>query len=256
MFKSVRADRISQAIIDQIKEAIFQKKLTVGDKLPSERQLMEQFETSRVTVREALRTLEYSGILEIKRGNQGGAFVRDPNIKFVNNFLQDMFSMGNIKVGDLTEARMAVEPYSVKLASERIKEDSLDQIKQNILETEECLKRNNPRDARLLNLEFHRIIAQASENPVILFMIDSIMDIMENNISSILLSAEPVESTIHFHEEIYQAIKNHHPEKAEDLMLRHIRAIQRTLEVKQRSLAKDSRRERSKKLFKEGFLDG
>ncbi len=80
MFKSVRTDRISQAIIDQIKEAIFQKKLTIGDKLPSERQLMEQFETSRVTVREALRTLEYSGILEIKRGNQGGAFVRDPNI--------------------------------------------------------------------------------------------------------------------------------------------------------------------------------
>jgi len=256
MFKSVRADRISQAIIDQIKEAIFQKKLTVGDKLPSERQLMEQFETSRVTVREALRTLEYSGILEIKRGNQGGAFVRDPNIKFVNNFLQDMFSMGNIKVGDLTEARMAVEPYSVKLASERIKEDSLDQIKQNILETEECLKRNNPRDARLLNLEFHRIIAQASENPVILFMIDSIMDIMENNISSILLSAEPVESTIHFHEEIYQAIKNHHPEKAEDLMLRHIQEIQRTLEVKQKSTAKDSLEESSKKIFEEGVLDG
>jgi len=256
MFKSVRADRISQAIIDQIKEAIFQKKLTVGDKLPSERQLMEQFETSRVTVREALRTLEYSGILEIKRGNQGGAFVRDPNIKFVNNFLQDMFSMGNIKVGDLTEARMAVEPYSVKLASERIKEDSLDQIKQNILETEECLKRNNPRDARLLNLEFHRIIAQASENPVILFMIDSIMDIMENNISSILLSAEPVESTIHFHEEIYQAIKNHHPEKAEDLMLRHIQEIQRTLEVKQESTAKDSLVESSKKIFEEGVLDG
>jgi len=63
MFKSVRTDRISQAIIDQIKEVIFQKKLTIGDKLPSERQLMEQFETSRVTVREALRTLEYSGIL-------------------------------------------------------------------------------------------------------------------------------------------------------------------------------------------------
>lgn len=256
MFKSVRTDRISQAIIDQIKEVIFQKKLTIGDKLPPERQLMEQFETSRVTVREALRTLEYSGILEIKRGNQGGAFVRDPNIKFVNNFLQDMFSMGNIKVGDLTEARMAVEPYSVKLASERIKEGSLEQIKQNIRETKEYLKRNHPNDARLLNLEFHRIIAQASENPVILFMIDSIMDIMENNISSILLSGEPVESTLHFHEEIYHAIKNHHPEKAQDLMLRHIQEIQRTLEVRQRSSAKDSRKERSKKIFKEGVLDG
>jgi DNA-binding FadR family transcriptional regulator len=256
MFKSVRTDRISQAIMDQIKEAIFQKRLTVGDKLPSERQLMEQFETSRVTVREALRTLEYSGILEIKRGNQGGAFVRDPNIKFINNFLQDMFSMGNIKVSDLTEARMAVEPYTVKLASERIKEGSLDQIKQNIHETKEYLKRNNPNDARLLNLEFHRLIAQACENPVIFFMIDSIMDIMENNISSIFLSAEPVESTLQFHQEIYHAIKNHHPEKAQDLMLRHIQEIQRTLEVRQRSSVKDSRKERNKKMLKEGVLDG
>jgi DNA-binding FadR family transcriptional regulator len=256
MFKSVRTDRISQAIMDQIKEAIFQKKLTVGDKLPSERQLMEQFETSRVTIREALRTLEYSGILEIKRGYQGGAFVRDPNIKFINNFLQDMFSMGNIKVSDLTEARMAIEPYTVKLASERIKEGSREQIKQNIYETTEYLKRNNPNDARLLNLEFHRIIAQASENPVIFFMIDSIMDIMEKNISSIFLSAEPVESTLQFHQEIYHAIKNHHPEKAQDLMLKHIQEIQRTLEVKQGISVKDSRKERSKKILKEGVLDG
>ena len=123
-------------------------------------------------------------------------------------------------------------------------------------ETKEYLKRNNPKDARLLNLEFHRIIAQASDNAVILFMIDSIMDIMENNISSILLSAESVESTLRFHEEIYQAIKNHHFEKAQDLMLRHIQEIQRTLEVKQRSSAKDSRKERSKKIFKEEVLDG
>jgi GntR family transcriptional repressor for pyruvate dehydrogenase complex len=235
MFKSVRTDRISQAIIDQIKEAIFQKKLKVGGKLPSERQLMEQFEASRVTVREALRTLEYSGILEIRRGTQGGAFVRDPNNNLVNNFLQDMFSMGNIRISDLTEARMAVEPFSVKVASERIKEGPLEQVKQNIHEAKEFLKKNHPTDARLLNLEFHRLIAQASENPVILFMIDSIMDIMENNISSILLSSAPVESTVHFHEDIYEAIKDHSAEKAQDLMLQHIQEIQRTLEFRQKS---------------------
>jgi DNA-binding GntR family transcriptional regulator len=70
-----------------------------------------------------------------------------------------MFSMGNIEVSDFTGARMAVEPYSVKLASEQIKEGSLEQLKQNIQETKEYLKMNNPTDARLLNLEFHRIIA-------------------------------------------------------------------------------------------------
>ncbi len=117
MFRPVPTDRISQVIVDQIKEAVFQKKLNPGDKLPPERQLMSQFKTSRVTMREALRTLEQFGILEIRRGMEGGAFIRDPNTKFINNFLQDMFSMGKIKISNLTEARMAVEPFSVKLAA-------------------------------------------------------------------------------------------------------------------------------------------
>ncbi len=230
MFKSVRPDRISQAIVDQIKDAIFQKKIKTGEKLPSERQMMEQFQTSRVTVREALKTLEHSGILEIKRGTQGGAFVRDPDVKFVNNFLQDMFSMGNIKVSDLTEARMAVEPFLVKVATERIKEDSLKLIKQNIIETKECLKSNNQSDARLINIEYHRLISQMCDNVLMSFMIDSIMDIMDNNITSIPVPLKTVENTLHFHEKIYSAIKARNPEKAQALMLEHIQDIQSSLE--------------------------
>jgi len=229
MFKSVHTNRISYSVVDQIKDAIFQKKLRPGDKLPSERQLMEQFETSRVTVREALRTLEYSGIIEIKRGAEGGAFIRDPSTKFVNNFLQDMFSMGKIRIPNLTEARLAVEPFAVKLATERIKEKSFEQLMLNIRETKECLDKNNYNDARLFNLEFHRLIAQASENLVIFFMVDSIMDIMENNISSIPIPAKPVERTAQYHEKIYLAIKNRDAEKAQDLMFSHVQDIQRTL---------------------------
>jgi len=230
MFKSVRTDRMSQAIIDQIKEAIFQKKIKIGEKLPSERQLIEQFQTSRVTVREALKTLEISGILEIKRGTQGGAFVRDPDVKFVNNFLQDMFYMGSIKVFDLTEARLAVEPFSVKIATERISEESLEQIKQNIQETKECLKHNQQTDARLLTLEYHRLIAQASENPVIFFMVDSIIEIMEHNVSTIYISADSVSNTLHYHEQIYEVIHLRDPEAARMLMLKHIQDVQTILE--------------------------
>lgn len=231
MFKSVRPDRISQTIVDQIKEAIFQKKIKTGDKLPSERQMMEQFETSRVTVREALKNLENTGILEIRRGTQGGAFVRDPDVTFVSNFLQDMFSMGNIRVFDLTEARMAVEPFSVKIATRRIKEDLLEQIKQNIRETKECLNNNHSADARLLTLEYHRLIAQASENPVIFFMVDSIMDIMENNVSAIVIPAESIENTLHYHESIYEAVRKRNPEKAQALMLKHIQEIHAALDL-------------------------
>lgn len=231
IFKPVQSDRISNVVVDQIKEAVFQKKLKPGDKLPSERQLMDQFKTSRVTIREALRTLEQFGILEIRRGMEGGAFIRDPNTKFINNFLQDMFSMGKIKISNFTEARMAIEPFSVKLATERITEDSLRKVRQNIQEARECLNKKNKNDARLLDLEFHRLIAQASQNPVIFFMIDSIMDIMENNISSIPLSVKPVERTNQYHEEIYGAVRDRDVRRAQDLMLKHIQEIHDALEA-------------------------
>ncbi len=233
MFKSVRTDRISVAIMQQIKSAIFEKKIKPGEKLPSERQLMEQFQCSRVTVREALRSLEYPGILEIRRGIQGGAYVVDPTIKSGHNLLQDMFLLGNIRISNLTEARVAIEPPTCALAVERVKDDVLEQLRQNIEETRDCLRRKNPNDARLVELEFHRIIAHASENPVIQFMIDSMMDVMENNISStFVLSAKPVESTLHFHEALYQVFKERDSSKAQQLMLDHIRDIQRALEEK------------------------
>ena len=231
MFKPIQTDRISNVIVDQIKDAVFQKRLKAGDKLPSERQLMDQFKTSRVTIREAIRTLEQFGILEIRRGTEGGAFIRDPNTKFVSNFLQDMFSMEKIKISNLTEARMAIEPFSVKLATERITEDSLEKVRQNIQEARECLDRKNKNDARRLDLEFHRLIAQASQNPVIFFMVDSIMDIMENNISSIPLPIKPVERTNQYHEEIYAALRDRDVRRTEELMLRHIQEIHDALEA-------------------------
>jgi GntR family transcriptional repressor for pyruvate dehydrogenase complex len=231
MFQPVQSGRISNSLVGQIKDAIFRRELKPGDKLPSERQLMEQFQTSRVTVREALRTLEQSGILEIRRGVEGGAFVRDPNTKVVNTFLQDMVSMGNIAISNLTEARLAMEPFSVKVATERIRGEALEQIYKNIREAKECLQKGTPNDARLLNLEFHRLIAQASENPVILFLVDSIMEIMENNISSIRLGPGPVNNTLQWHEKIYGAMKNRDPGKAQLLMLKHIEDIQKALEA-------------------------
>ncbi len=103
-------------------------------------------------------------------------------------------------------------------------------MKQNIQEAAECLNKGNKNDARLLDLEFHRLIANLSQNPVIFFIVDSIMDIMENNISSIPLSGKTVERTNQYHQEIYAALKDREALKAQDLMLEHIRQIHDALE--------------------------
>ncbi len=242
MFKSVQSDRVSNVIVAQIKEAIFRKRLRVGARLPSERHLMEQFGASRVTVREAIRTLENSGMIEVKRGADGGAFIRDPNTTFAKNFLQDMFSMGKIEIFDLTEARVAVEPSAVRMAANRMKDETLEQLRRNVDETKECLARGQHTDARLLNLEFHRLIAQASGNPVIYFVMDSIIEIMERNISSVILSAKPVEKTLQYHESIYLTLKARDEKAAEEIMLEHISQIQKALEREGKRVAQGVRR--------------
>lgn len=226
MFKSVQPNRISSSIMDQIKEAVFQNKLMPGDRLPSEHELMEQFNASRVTVREALRTLEYSGILEIKRGSRGGAFIKNQNSKMVTNFLQDMFTIGKIKISDLTEVRLALEPLSAKVAASRAKESSLKQIGMNLKDDKNLLEKGELSDSRLCHMEFHRLIAQASGNPVIFFMIDSMMDVLEHFISSIPLPPKIIEQDAQSHENIFFAIKNGRQKNAYDLMLQDVQHIQ------------------------------
>ena len=87
------------------------------------------------------------------------------------------------------------------------------------------------KDARLLNIAFHRLIAQASENPVIFFTMDSIMDILESNISPMPLSANPVQRTSHYHEKIFQALKVKDHDNAEQIMRKHILQIQKSMEA-------------------------
>ena len=77
MFISVKSDKVSQHIIDQIRNAIFDGRLKPGDKLPSERELIENFKVGKATLREALRSLEVLGFLEIRKGVSGGAFVTE-----------------------------------------------------------------------------------------------------------------------------------------------------------------------------------
>jgi GntR family transcriptional repressor for pyruvate dehydrogenase complex len=81
MFESVKSNKVSEHILEQIRKAIFEGKLKPGDKLPPERELMENFKVSKATLREAMRSLEVLGFLEIRKGVLGGAFVTEVDMK-------------------------------------------------------------------------------------------------------------------------------------------------------------------------------
>src|SRR5437867_8671979 len=102
--------RVSEAIVHRIKEQITKGRLVAGHKLPAEREMARRFKTSRVSVREAYRSLEELGLLRIRRGAEGGAFVATVDHEPVRRSLSLVLHLGKTSHKQLTEARMLIEP--------------------------------------------------------------------------------------------------------------------------------------------------
>src|ERR1700754_1763588 len=123
LYKTVSSNRMSEAIVEQIRGLIRSEQLRPGDRLPSERDLGEQMGVSRVTVREAMRVLEAGGLIEIRVGARGGAIVTTPNSTKLGTGLADLISLSPLTAAEVTEARQVFElgiiPLVVARADER-----------------------------------------------------------------------------------------------------------------------------------------
>src|ERR687895_639413 len=109
LFNPVNDRRISELIVDQVRLLIRQGDLTAGDRLPAERELCERFGVSRVTVREALRVLEANGLVDIRVGARGGAFVTAPSSRLVGAGITDLITLSTLSAAEVTETRMVLE---------------------------------------------------------------------------------------------------------------------------------------------------
>src|SRR5581483_8960071 len=117
LFTSVRSRRVSDQIAEQLQAAIFAGKLKPGDRLPPERELVERFEASRASVREATRALELTGLIAVRPGAGGGAYVTVPNFDLLANALRTMLRANRFDASDLYQARLLLEPGIAEIAA-------------------------------------------------------------------------------------------------------------------------------------------
>ena len=165
LFAPVATARISSAIVEQVRELIRSGRLSAGDRLPSERELAERFGVSRVTVRDALRSLEAVGLVQIKVGANGGAFLRAPSSADAGRGMSDMLLMAQLSPEDVAEARLMLELNTVMLAVRRAEQEDIEALRA-ICERSATLMAQGEYDVHL-SWDFHELLATATHNAAI-----------------------------------------------------------------------------------------
>jgi GntR family transcriptional repressor for pyruvate dehydrogenase complex len=222
-YLKVRTRRAFEEVALQIRGQLSNGALVPGDKLPSERELAEQFQLSRNTVREALRSLEMAGILEFRKGMYGGAFVRDAHGGAVVAGFSDMFRLGMFNPGHLKEARMLVSVAVTRAACHLATAEDLHALRVNVEAGEEAIARHDTVERVRLGLDFHRLLAAASGNPIMVILMDALMTIQSQLIE--LLGPSPDEMIMPSRRRIYDLIEARDEEGAAHEMGRNIDAL-------------------------------
>lgn len=176
VFKPLRK-RSFEEVSAQIREQIATGSLREGDKLPPERQLAETMGVSRNTVREALRSLEHAGLVELKPGTTGGAYISNGGVKAIKVAFDDMMRLGTLSARDLMEARIVIGREVGRLACLRYTDSDMAAIETNV---EQMCAAAAAGDLKLRvqhSVEFHRILACAAGNSVLAIMTSVLVDV-------------------------------------------------------------------------------
>jgi GntR family transcriptional regulator, transcriptional repressor for pyruvate dehydrogenase complex len=221
IFKPIKQIKISEEIADQLKSLIFEGKLKPGEKLPSERDLAKSLNVSRVSLREALNTLQGMGLLEIQHGNR--TFIRpmttrsilDPLVSFSKEYPDNTLK--------LLEIRRYLELGSVFLAAERATKDEVKQLEKILKKMEEDLKKNHL--GAKADIEFHFLIANATHNEAYIHIMQTIYDLLEAEFriawGEIFRENEKRKILFEQHKSIFEAIRDRNPKKGADEANRH-----------------------------------
>jgi GntR family transcriptional repressor for pyruvate dehydrogenase complex len=221
LFNRVSVGRISEIIVEQVRLLMRQGQLKPGDRLPPERDLCERFGVSRVTVREALRMLESSGLVEIRVGARGGAFVTAPSSDRVGEGLADLLTLSVISAADVTEVRMILETGIVPLVCKRATEEDLADLESICQRSEAALSTGDY--SMDMSLEFHIRVAQATHNPAVVMLIESFRGPLLMSLQQAREAAPEMGNLgTREHEQFIDAVRRRDPAAASTIMREHL----------------------------------
>lgn len=190
-FEAIAPARAIDGIAAQVREMIATGKLKPGDRLPAERDLAVRLNVSRNTLREALRALEHAGIIEMRKGAAGGAFVLPGSPGAIVNGLSDLYHLGAISPQQLTEARLWMNDIVVRVACERATEEDFAALDANVQAAAQAQEAGRFDERQRLHREFHVLLARSTRNPILAITMEGIMAVFGRFIAQIGPSDNP-----------------------------------------------------------------
>lgn len=218
----LEAMSVANLLARKLREAIARGDFAVGSSLPTERDLMDDYQVSRATVREALRILSAQDMIVVRRGRSGGSFVSNPTSNSLVRSLNHFIGGQDFRFIDLVAAREAIEPAAAAQAALLRTEEKLEALR---LASEECERALGDAERFIeANLKWHLALAEASENPLFVAFLTSLSTAMHTATSFEEFDIRIRKAVIGVHWQIYDAIRQRDPEAARRRTMRHLSA--------------------------------
>jgi len=218
----VKSTRIYEEIVRQVKQLIADGKLKSGDRLPPERDLAEKFMVSRTSVREALRSLQSRGLIDIRAGE--GAFVKDISVETLIEPLALVILPHREAVKELFEARRLLEPAIAALAARRATRDEIAEMDRILEEQHKEVAQGRTGVAQ--DTALHSAIANSAHNRAITRIVSALMDLLSQSREESLLTPGRPTRSHQDHRRILEAIQRRDEVAAHRAMLDHLIAVE------------------------------
>lgn len=220
--KAVQRVPVVQQVVNNIRDFIFSGTISVGEKLPTEKDLCEQLSVGRSTVREALRILQANGFVEIQPGR--GAFVarnKEPD----PGDIVEWFVQNEVELKDCIEVRTALEPLAIKLAVARATDADIAQITRTHTKFVKAVEENDTAAIAKYDERFHNQIVESSKNKLLISINRKVSEGIQSFRGKTFQLQQNALNAIDPHTDIMHALEERDSEAGEMFMRRHIQRI-------------------------------
>ncbi len=231
MFRPARQSRVTEDIISQVEAAIIKNRLKPGDRLQTERELQETFQASRGTVREALGALRQKGLIEIRRGGKGGAYVKELGVDQVSESLAFLIKHRRVSFKELAEFRISAEGTAAGLAAERVTDEDAAELRRALVEGESYIQDGQEDLEGFYRWErrMHQTLARLSNNSIIEWVMRTIHINLDAYVDLVYWNEQAPRETLAEWNEIVEAIINGEAFKVSSLIRSHVVKFNRIL---------------------------